>query len=82
MIGHGNEKEQENKELFEDQLKEILYSGPDNNIQNFVETPESTVHHRHIEKKLSTSAEIIIRVIAAVVVIGLLICFGIQIAFR
>jgi hypothetical protein len=71
-------------EAFESQLKEILDSGPDTSPQRPINPPRSTSLFlgARSERKVKPVLEIIIRVIAALVVIGLLIRFGFQVAYH
>ncbi len=81
------ENEESGDELFESRLKEILCAGSEeqDRCRNEKDETPFLINHQidnHPEKRLSSIAEIIIRIVAAIVVIGLLICFGIQTAFR
>lgn len=81
MKNHGNENGQKNNDQFESQLKEILDAGPEKIISKEAKRPISPVIlHSRIDRKVTSSAEIIIRIVAALLAVGLLIRFGIQIA--
>lgn len=83
MGGDGNGLDQKKSDQFEAQLKEILDSGPERILHKEVERPISPVFfHSRVDKKVTSSVEIVIRIVAALLVIGLLIRFGIQIAIR
>ena len=80
------ENERITDEQFEDRLKEILYSGPETveraDQKREVGQDGITAFHRKEKEKSSSIAEIIIRLVAAILVVGLLIRFGIQMASR
>ena len=68
---------------FEDNLHEILSSGPDKRVNRPKEpTKAKSEPESKKQKSFSSSAEILFRIIAALAALGLLILFGFQAAQR